>query len=168
MIEHDNYQSVNQGILDEMGRVDWQAEHRRSGRAEEANDRYLEDIFITTELVPSSEAILSAFVHGCEQIAEESEWDLVNNEIRVSDLWAHVTPRSKNTQRHPQRPDRSLGGRFRPGGIDGHLSVLVESPGWRESIRRATRITQHECRAASKGLSLRHAPPRSAYMNHPG
>ena len=73
MIEHDNYQSVNQGILDEMGRVDWQAEHRRSGRAEEANDRYQEDIFITTELVPSSQAILSAFVHGCEQIAEESE-----------------------------------------------------------------------------------------------
>ncbi len=64
MIEYDNYQGVNQGILDEMSRVDWEAEHRRSGRAEEAHDRYLEDIFITTELVPSATAILSAFVHG--------------------------------------------------------------------------------------------------------
>ena len=105
MIEYDNYQGVNQGILDEMSRVDWEEEHRRSGRAGEAHDRYLEDIFITTELVPSAEAILSAFVHGCEQIAEESEWDLVNNEIRVSDLWAHVTPPGKNTQRHHHLPD---------------------------------------------------------------
>jgi uncharacterized protein (TIGR02466 family) len=105
MIEYDNYQGVNQGILDEMSRVDWEAEHRRSGRAGEAHDRYLEDIFITTELVPSAEAILSAFVHGCEQIAEESEWDLVSNEIRVSDLWAHVTPPGKNTQRHHHLPD---------------------------------------------------------------
>ncbi len=105
MIEYDNYQGVNQGILDEMGRVDWEAEHQRSGRAAEARDRYLEDIFITTELVPSAAAIVSAFVHGCEQIAEESEWDLVNNEIRVSDLWAHVTPPGKNTQRHHHLPD---------------------------------------------------------------
>ena len=105
MVEYDNYQDVNQGILDEMSRVDWEAEHQRSGRAAEAHDRYGEDIFVTTELVPSAAAVLSAFIHGCAQIAEESEWDLINNEFRISDLWAHVTPPGKNTQRHHHLPD---------------------------------------------------------------
>lgn len=104
-VEYENYQEINQGILDEMKRVDWEAEHARSGRTAEAHARYLEDIFITTELVPSSSAIFSAFVYNCERIAEESEWDLVNNEIRVSDLWAHVTPPGKNTQCHHHLPD---------------------------------------------------------------
>ena len=104
-IEYDDYQVVNQAIVDEMSRVDWEAEHARSGRTGEVRNRYLEDIFITTELVPSSAAILSAFVYNCERIAEECEWDLVNSEIRVSDLWAHVTPPGKNTQGHHHMPD---------------------------------------------------------------
>jgi len=65
----------------------------------------MEDIFITTELVPSAAAIFSAFVYNCERIAEESQWDLTSNEIRVSDLWAHVTPPGRNTQCHHHLPD---------------------------------------------------------------
>lgn len=106
MVEYDHYQAINQGILDEMSRVDWEAEHARSGRMAEVRDRYLEDIFITTELVPSAGAILSAFVYNCERIAEESQWDLTSNEIRVSDLWAHVTPPGRNTQCHHHMPDQ--------------------------------------------------------------
>ena len=105
MIEFDDFQQINQGILDEMGRVDWDAEHTRSGRTAEVQDRYQEDVFITTALVPSVSAVLSAFVYCCERIAEESEWDLRNNEIRVSDLWAHVTPPGKSTQCHHHLPD---------------------------------------------------------------
>lgn len=105
MVEHDDYQSVNQGIVDEMSRVDWEVEHEKSGRTAEVQNRYMEDIFITTALVPSAAAVLSAFVFNCERIAEECEWDLDGREIRVSDLWAHVTPPGKNTQRHHHLPD---------------------------------------------------------------
>jgi hypothetical protein len=42
----------------------------------------VEDIFITTERVPSAAAKLSAFVYGCWRIAEDSQWDLHSNEIR--------------------------------------------------------------------------------------
>ena len=105
MVEFNDYEAINRGILDEMARVDWEAEHARSGRAAEVRDRYQEDVFITPELVPSVSAVLSAFVYCCERIAEESEWDLRNNEIRVSDLWAHVTPPGRNTQSHHHLPD---------------------------------------------------------------
>jgi len=105
MVEYDDYDAVNRGILDEMGRVDWDTEHARAGRSAEVQDRYMEDIFITTELVPSAAAIFSAFVYNCERIAEESQWDLTSNEIRVSDLWAHVTPPGRNTQCHHHLPD---------------------------------------------------------------
>ena len=105
LVEHADFDSVNQAILDEMSRIDWQAEHEKSGRMDEVRGRYMEDVFITTELVPSSMTIVQAFVHSCERIAEELEWDLVNHEVRVSDLWAHVTPPGKNTQPHHHFPD---------------------------------------------------------------
>ena len=104
-VEYEGYQSVNEAILDEMGRVDWHAEHQKSGRVKEVHDRYLEDVFITTALVPSAAPILEAFVYNCERIAEEFKWDLVDHEIRISDLWAHVTPPGKNTQAHHHFPD---------------------------------------------------------------
>ena len=104
-VEYDDYQSVNQAILDEMSRVNWQAEHEKTGRVQEVHDRYMEDIFITTTLVPSAAAILEAFVYNCERIASEFKWDLVDHEIRISDLWAHVTPPGKNTQAHHHFPD---------------------------------------------------------------
>jgi hypothetical protein len=42
----------------------------------------VEEIFITTERLPSAAAKLSAFVYGCQRTAEDSQWDLHSNEIR--------------------------------------------------------------------------------------
>jgi len=37
--------------------------------------------------------------------------------------------------------------------------IVAESSSGRESIRRVTGLPQHECRTASKELTLRHATP---------
>lgn len=105
LVEYGNFESVNRGILDEMSRVDWKSEHERSGRMNEVRGRFMEDVFITPTLVPSAAAIVEAFINSCEHIAEELDWDLANHEIRVSDLWAHVTPPGKSTQQHHHFPD---------------------------------------------------------------
>ena len=105
IVEYEDFAGVNDAIVAEMGRVDWDKEHRRRGLEQEVGRRHDEDVFITLELVPAARAIVEAFTYGCNQIGHDSGWDLDRNEIRVTDLWAHVTPPGRSTQSHHHMPD---------------------------------------------------------------
>lgn len=105
VVEYEDFQPVNEGILAEMEHVDWASEHRRRGLESLVEDRYDEDIFITLDLVPSARAIVDAFTYNCNQIAREAGWELEENEIRVTDVWAHMTPPGRSTQLHHHMPD---------------------------------------------------------------
>jgi uncharacterized protein (TIGR02466 family) len=103
-VEYEDYEEINQAILAEIARVDWSSEHAQRGLQYEVENRHHEDIFITPESVPSSVAIINAFGHHCLEIARVLAWDLENNELRITDLWAHVTLPGKNTQTHHHAP----------------------------------------------------------------
>jgi uncharacterized protein (TIGR02466 family) len=103
-VEYEGYEEINRAILREIESVDWSVEHAQRGLQWEAENRHHEDIFITPESVPSSRAIIEAFGHHCLEIARVSAWDLENNELRITDLWAHVTLPGKNTQTHHHSP----------------------------------------------------------------
>jgi uncharacterized protein (TIGR02466 family) len=104
VIDFDDVEDVNQAILQEIDRVDWDAEHRRRGLQRLVNNRHQEDAFITTELVPSAKQVVDAFGHSCLEIGRELGWDLEHNEIRVLELWAHITAPGKVTQTHDHAP----------------------------------------------------------------
>lgn len=103
-VEYEDYEEINQAILAEIARVDWSSEHAQRGLQYEVENRHHEDIFITPESVPSSVAIINAFGHHCLEIARALAWDLESNELRITDLWAHVTLPGKNTQTHHHAP----------------------------------------------------------------
>ena len=105
LVEYEDFAAVNDAIVAEMARVDWDKEHRRRGLENEVERRHGEDVFITVEQVPSARAIVDAFSYNCNQIAREAGWDLEHNEIRVTDLWAHLTPPGRSTQSHHHMPD---------------------------------------------------------------
>lgn len=100
IVDYEDFESVNRTILDEMDKVDWDAEHQRHKLGSLSEHRHREDTFITVELVPSAKVILDAFGSSCAQIGQELGWDMEHNDIRVEEMWAHITPPGKNTQTH--------------------------------------------------------------------
>lgn len=104
VIDYEDFEMVNEAILAEIGKVDWDGEHKRRGLERIYENRYREDVFITPELVPSAKVVVEAFARNCLDIARELGWDLSSNEIRVLELWAHMTPPGKNTQTHDHAP----------------------------------------------------------------
>jgi hypothetical protein len=59
-IEHEAFAEVNGAILEEIRRVDWQAEHERRGLTDVYERRYREDVFIARTSVESSTGIWKA------------------------------------------------------------------------------------------------------------
>lgn len=105
LVEYEDFAPVNDAIVSEMARVDWDSEHRRRGLDHEVSRRHGEDVFITLDLVPSVRAIVDAFSYNCNEIARDTGWDLERHEIRVTDFWAHLTPPGRSTQSHHHMPD---------------------------------------------------------------
>ncbi|MFQ5995619.1 MAG: TIGR02466 family protein [Acidiferrobacterales bacterium] len=104
-VEYEDFEKVNQGILDEMAKVDWDANQKARGLQKELDHRHGEDIFITPDLVPSAQPIVDGFANHCHQIARELGWDLEHNQVNVTALWAHVTPPGKSTLTHHHAPE---------------------------------------------------------------
>ena len=105
IIDYEDYETVNQTLIDEIAAVDWVEEHRRLELEQAHEDRYREDYFLTPHSVPSVGHILDAFLENCSQIARELGWDMQNNRMQITAVWAHVTPTGKSTQRHHHYPD---------------------------------------------------------------
>ncbi|MFQ5995620.1 MAG: TIGR02466 family protein [Acidiferrobacterales bacterium] len=104
VVDYEEFDDVNRAILEGVTKVDWGAEHRRRGLQALATGRYGEDVFITLDLVPSAALILEAFAESCKEIGRELQWDLETNEVRVVELWAHVTLPGKVTMKHDHAP----------------------------------------------------------------
>jgi hypothetical protein len=68
VIDFDGVENINRAILQEIDRIDWDAEHQRRGLQHLVNSRHQEDVFITTELVPSAKQVIDAFGHSCLEI----------------------------------------------------------------------------------------------------
>lgn len=102
--EYEDYKNVNDAILEEISKVDWDAQHANWGLAETVEERHYEDTFLTLELVPSVSAIVEAFGKHCAEIARVLEWDVKANDLYITELWAHITPPGKNTQTHDHFP----------------------------------------------------------------
>lgn len=103
-IEYEGFAEVNRAVLEEIRRVDWLAEHQRRGLERLYESRFREDVFITTEKVPSAKVVVEAFEESCSRIALELGWDLESHRIHVTELWAHVTPPGQWTQVHDHNP----------------------------------------------------------------
>ena len=55
LVEYENFAPVNDAIIAEIDRVDWDKEHRRRGLEQEVRRRHDEDVFITLEPAPARE-----------------------------------------------------------------------------------------------------------------
>ncbi len=100
VVQFEEYEEVNQRILDEINAVDWDAVHKELGiNYDEENTSY-EDTFIDLKRVPSCKVVLEQFVNGCGRFAEYLHWEIDPNGTSVNGYWAHITEPGGRTALH--------------------------------------------------------------------
>lgn len=100
VIQYEEFEEINERIMEEIDAVDWDQHHKELGMVFEADHTKAEDTFINMELVPSCKPILQAFIRACNDFAQHLTWDVDPQKTRLNGYWAHITEPGDRTALH--------------------------------------------------------------------
>ncbi len=103
-IEFSDHEPVNDAIRKELAQLDWDKLDEENRAAFGPLHSFREDRFIPIDDLPSIRTVLEYFLSGCNDIARERKWDLMESQLTLGNYWVHVTPPGELTQSHTHKP----------------------------------------------------------------